>query len=1563
MSYTVKLGFTSGDQTYPILKGSIEAYVGKEGKHATQSTPVKVQSAACAALLLTETADLIPAVLYHDETVIFDGYIRPYRTIGAKGPAEDPVSLQIMDATEAMHVVTGTDVVYTNKTVAQLVSFIYAASGATPTLGSIPADLSTYSLDRFRIAADEYWDDVLSELLYEYGYDFVFTPGACQIQKTTVDEAPNQSITDIRNNYRVERADNTIDGTIVEYKKVAFKQNVSIYSDDTRFDATKTGLGRYRKGNYYNGLMHDDQGTPPAGNLVSWNYSLAGVDGLSASNVLSVTNVDFDFSIEDEDGIEMTEHFDQQGSDLLTGARWWLYYQGTFNRVFGIGWGWVIKAHADITYLVDGNWQYKCEGDDPKKISAKYITNEDAAKAMASREYKRFKVCKTKYTFDSLTDYNVGEFYNLTETTVGVDTVVRVISKSLSDDGIYSYQCEGADSIGLSVTVKELQVRDIAAVSNLMSLETDKLTLFGPADEAVLTAVGFVSTMQLSYKWYINGALVPGSSNTLTVRGEQLVTGYNTIKCEALEEGVVLVSRELELEYIVTQKVNYGTELNGEGTVRGYAGAVGDYYINTETWDLYKCIEAGNAYTALWKFIKNTQGEPVTVNSFTYEIEYGLSSSDSEFIFPEGSYGYDSEHVYGIDSSNSYGFKNYAWSPTVDGWYHGLYVWQRIKVTDIQGNIKYEEPTLATELTQSLEDSCVIDVSSVPEAYTSNMRRTDSQYLRLNIADIGYRGTLILRTDTGVFASYDAETEQWTDLTNALTITLSNTSVVSNFGLKLPYAMDSNVLIVGDFEEWNLNQFSIKSLSICPSIEKNTAVQLETVNTYADLPTLVNKSSQDANINDNLIKGDYILVKFLTLTATSTTQATDETGKLWNITELSSYYDSNLDPITVSAFVVDTTYYAFAIYAWMYDGTQWTRNPSAAVEINTVKEAVDLAQTQHDLDPTVDYHRCLYAHQILVEKLTAGVINVGNIFVNDIESTNYTEETDGTPTTGYKLVHNGGEDGAGVIKSVGGVYANMNVVGVLNLTKPNGASAAEIIHPAITTVKGMPGDPTGKTADTPTRWKVKELTDKITTQNNPVSVVGSYGSDTASKLLNLTDFSALKGNCIGTIYTSSSSAGITLDKVIYGNGVYVGFYTTGNVVHPEGHIYTSTDRQNWTERLGGTDAYAAYNSGNFYNGYFYAYFGGTNTPGGVGFYKSLDGINWTFITVFHSSTGRGVRTMVMGRGFVFFYYTVGSTIYRCTDTFTNLQTMSSDTVMGLFSDVDNCFYSLQSDGIYASPDCLTWTRVGSLPPRQGSSTSLYFAVANGILFVSEEGYYSYYSYNEGQTWTKTSSSYSTVRAAIVVGSRIITNPQGTSRWRADLNYSLQGLFPEDVGKYFYYSNSWKELVPDAITDTHAVFTSGIVFDSDNYINYRLLSNFIGYTSYTYVDPDDRQTKTQSIELGFAYRVNSIGFKINNTALVAVFFIRNSSTSITIVCTNGHSYTFTSGNYYYVEGSIAIADTVAGVEMMGQYPAAHNAYDVGTPTKVWRTGYFIDIVMNGTSLESRISALEQAILNN
>lgn len=154
-----------------------------------------------------------------------------------------------------------------------------------------------------------------------------------------------------------------------------------------------------------------------------------------------------------------------------------------------------------------------------------------------------------------------------------------------------------------------------------------------------------------------------------------------------------------------------GTILKGETTARGVAGIIGDFYLNLETFNIYECTKEGTMFSAIWTYRGNIKGKDATVEGFTYSTEYGLSDSPVEFHFPESTFGYNSQSSYGHNTTDSYGYKDISdWSKDFDGWYKGLYVWTRIKVTDPEGNVSYEDPMYARDLTQSLINSCVLDI-------------------------------------------------------------------------------------------------------------------------------------------------------------------------------------------------------------------------------------------------------------------------------------------------------------------------------------------------------------------------------------------------------------------------------------------------------------------------------------------------------------------------------------------------------------------------------------------------------------------------------------------------------------------------------------------------------------------------------------------------------------------------------------------------------------------------------------------------------------------------------------
>ena len=516
-----------------------------------------------------------------------------------------------------------------------------------------------------------------------------------------------------------------------------------------------------------------------------------------------------------------------------------------------------------------------------------------------------------------------------------------------------------------------------------------------------------------------------------------------------------------------------GTVLTGQTTARGVAGNYGDFYLNTETGDIYKCITTGTANTALWQWIMNNKGKDADISNIQQEIEYGLSESDEEFIFPVFNWGYTGGE-YGYDEDAEFGFRDVGgWSDNYDNWYKGLYVWQRIKTTDEDGNVTYGEPIYCKTLTESLIQSCSLSIEMNPINFTVNPRRVDYQYLPLRFISIGYMGTLEIETDTGVFSTFNPITETYTDHGNVISgISITNPKSIGDYYLKLPYTLaeTQTVTLIATLLEWDMLEVHIQELVLSGTKAKTAVVQLATVSTEADLPTHLNitdSQQQDISTGNNLIYGDYIIV--------------EHQGSVYRPTP------------------------------YMWNGSNWVNGTDdndikSYVKVNTVNEVVRLAKIAHDSDPTVDYHDVLYAYSAYIENLTVGILNVGNIFANDIESNNYSESEDGIPLTGYRLEHDGGDNGDGQIKSVGGLFKDINVSGNLDLRKSNISDGANILHPSLTTKDGVKGDPTGRTLGAFTHWSFRSLYDALGNKVNSIlSASGTALSRSVSKVVKLTN--------------------------------------------------------------------------------------------------------------------------------------------------------------------------------------------------------------------------------------------------------------------------------------------------------------------------------------------------------------------------------------------------------------------------------------------------------------------------
>lgn len=561
-------------------------------------------------------------------------------------------------------------------------------------------------------------------------------------------------------------------------------------------------------------------------------------------------------------------------------------------------------------------------------------------------------------------------------------------------------------------------------------------------------------------------------------------------------------------------------------------------------------------------------GEDADLTGYSYEVEYGLSDSPSVFHFPTATLGYQNN----TDTGNlgyeddDYGFDDVAsWSGSYSSWYRGLYVWQRMKVTDRDGNVTYTDPTYCKELTESLEQSCDLQVSTNPETYTYNARRTDYQYLPLLVRSIGMKGTLTLSCDLGVFSTYDPQTGLYTDVGQTVQVQINGgTADVSQYYVKIAYTLRNDVTVTASLLQWT--SVTVETELVIPYMQaKTSTVQLTTVPAYEDLPSSLNltdSQKDDIVTGNNLIYGDYILSKYITLTPDDADTATDETGSLHSFGEFGSYYTRSGDTFTlaqISAFVPGTTYYAFRLYPWKFNGAVWERTDDSAIKVDTLNEIVNLAKTQKTEYPSadVDYHDCLYAYEAFIQNLTVGILNVGDVFANNIQSNGYQEDNDGTPVSGYKLEYKGGVAQQGLIKSVGGLFTDMNVRGALKLWKDNTETVgADIEHPALTTIsEAMAGDPTGVTVNTAAvAWLSDNLLSAVSgiSRNSVISAQGTFRSYTIQQCLLADDLNTVVQSAVVETknapqtsrgYSSFQSSVLSIPSYVTGT---ISFTVSGN---------------------------------------------------------------------------------------------------------------------------------------------------------------------------------------------------------------------------------------------------------------------------------------------------------------------------------------------------------------------------------------------------------------------------------
>lgn len=568
MSYTLTIHFSAGDRTYPVQRNgfSIEYSVGAKGKHQTQSASVSIRSREAALTFLTTKDELIKAEVKNGSDVVFEGIVRPYRNFSAYGASENPLDLEILDYTELLHVYSTEKIIYKAQNIESIIRDVFDKVELSTVL-QIPGVLSQISIDYCICDVGIYFNEWLAQLLYEYGYDFHFKPGMCEIIPTTA-ESSDDSIDDIRNVLQVSRSDDRNDGIRVKYGKYPSKKIrlLTHRSKEFKWETSILNPFVYRRktGYYYNNQMNEESMTSES--WVKWNPT-----EVLASDIVNIDQIFWDWYVDQPNGVisfrknTLKLYRDNVGLD---GACVNMAYDYDFaTGLFSGGWQFVIMADARVRYRVENAEESYTSGDSPTVINTQFITTQEMAEELAKRESARLTGASVTYTFQSLTGYEVGQFYSLRDPEVtGVQSLVRVLTCELTSDGLYNITAEGAGDVSTAVDVKTLRLKDLSeAGTDFMALNVDDSEL-EEGESCTVTVTGSILDYQdeygFTYKWYVNGDEINGESGlSVVIPAGRLKGGINEVKCSSLYQDKVhasavarvdnLAVSETEIEYAV----------------------------------------------------------------------------------------------------------------------------------------------------------------------------------------------------------------------------------------------------------------------------------------------------------------------------------------------------------------------------------------------------------------------------------------------------------------------------------------------------------------------------------------------------------------------------------------------------------------------------------------------------------------------------------------------------------------------------------------------------------------------------------------------------------------------------------------------------------------------------------------------------------------------------------------------------------------------------------------------------------------------------------------------------
>ena len=539
-------------------------------------------------------------------------------------------------------------------------------------------------------------------------------------------------------------------------------------------------------------------------------------------------------------------------------------------------------------------------------------------------------------------------------------------------------------------------------------------------------------------------------------------------------------------------------------------------------------------------------GEDADLTGYSYEIQYGLSISPVDFEFPPADYGYENgveTDTFGDsdDDDDAWGFLDAAnWSGTYTHWVKGLYVWQRLKVTDRDGNVTYTDPSYCRDLTESLINGCVLEVvltdsdgDGNTQTWEKNLASSQAVPLQFRLKSNAYPSVTalqdVLSEGSGISITlYKAETV----VGSIATPSPSSTSIDSNTGM---------VTLVYDF--------SITRNNDCDSI-------------------VINAGIRDTYISDSGTSYDIDTTATETMTAVDVTMhdvfggifASDALAETWFTSEYGGYMEGY-------TYALDHSGYNDHLALRTYFGGSWMFMTNLPDSFSLARVSAICGKAQKDVmsripSGSVSMADFGYFNIIIANVVTSRFIgskqiqlqvdddgNPGYIYGGDVDPTQNFKERVGTK--GFII------DTLGQMEASEAYFKNCEIDGASIISSLVFSNGAEINHPYFKTISTQGSDMSVQSLPSFTHWYTGDInwSSVFSSANSFINLADSYIDNTISvnwgmRVTNPDTALIAPGSSVGSAFldgTGSKSA------TLIGSVTYRGTYTLSMTLSGSGN--------------------------------------------------------------------------------------------------------------------------------------------------------------------------------------------------------------------------------------------------------------------------------------------------------------------------------------------------------------------------------------------------------------------------